>query len=425
MRTRYLVLGLLVLLSVITYMDRVCISVAAPRIRADLGIAEEHWGWVLGAFTLAYGAFEIPSGARGDRIGVRRVLARIVVWWSLFTMVTGMTWNFLGLAVTRFLFGAGEAGAYPNASGSIQHWFPGAERARAQGFVWGASRVGGALAPVIVVPLMVAFGWRMVFFLFGTVGMLWALVWYAWYRDRPQEHSAVTPRELAELDDSGARGSHGAVPWERMLRSPRLWLIMAMYACYAWGSTFFIAHLPDYLMRGRGLDEKTMSLFAALPFALGALGNLTGGFLSDRWSRNYGTRIGRSLLGAVCLALSAGLLLGGALWRDPRGSAVILALAFGVLDCMLPCAWAICLDVGGAHAGAVSGAMNTAGQAGGFVCNVLFGYLIAWSGSYNVPLLVIAVMVFVSSLLFVFIDPTRPVLDDGPVLFSVKEPECA
>lgn len=424
MKIRYLVLGLLVLLSVVTYMDRVCISVAAPRIREEFGISPERWGFVLGAFTLAYGAFEIPSGACGDRFGERRVLTRIVVWWSAFTVLTGLASGFAVLVVTRFLFGVGEAGAYPNVSGSIRRWFPMAERARAQGFVWGASRVGGALTPVVVVPLMLALGWRTVFFLFGALGLVWAIVWSVWYRDRPAEHPAVTSAELAELGGGSDFPEEGAVPWGTLFRNPQLWLIMAMYVCYAWGPTFFIAHLPDYLIKGRGLSEEQMALFAGLPFIAGAIGNLAGGYFSDRWSERYGKRIGRGILGAICLAVAALLLSAAALVSNPFAAALILALAFGVLDCMLPCAWAICLDVGGSRSGAVSGAMNSAGQAGGFLCNVLFGYLIAWYGDYNIPLLVIAVMVMASSVLFVMIDPTRPLVPPGGPA-AEKELECA
>ena len=198
--------------------------------------------------------------------------------------------------------------------------------------------------------------------------------------------------------------------WGTLFRNPQLWLIMAMYACYAWGPTFYIAHLPDYLVKGRGLSEPQMALFAGLPFIAGAIGNLAGGYLSDRWSERYGKRLGRGIVGAVCLMLAALLLIRRrrrcqqSLSPPPRFS--LWPLGSWIACCS--CAWAICLDVGGKLArGRWSGAMNSAGQAGGFLCNVLFGYLIAWYGDYNIPLLVIALMVMASSILFVLIDPTR------------------
>lgn len=419
MRARYVVLGLLVLLSVITYLDRVCISVAGPQIREELAISPDRWGWVLGAFVLAYGLFEIPTGALGDRHGQRAVLTRIVIWWSAFTALTAAAPGFVALLVIRFLFGVGEAGAYPNASGSINRWFPVAERARAQGLVWGASRIGGALAPILVVPLLIGVGWRGMFVLFGAVGMLWAIVWYAWYRDHPTQHRSVTREELAEIGTVGPPVGHAAVPWGRLFRSRQLWLIMLMYWFYVWGSMFYLTWFPEYLLKGRGLGTDELAVLAALPFAMGAAGNLLGGFLSDHLSRKYGLQVGRRLIGTLCLAVSAALLLATALTPDKYAAVALLAVGFGVMDCMLPCAWALCLDVGGRYAGAVTGAMNSAGQAGGFVCSVLFGYLVTWYGNYDIPLVVIAGMVFVSAALFSRLDPTRPLLAPEP------EPELA
>ena len=179
---RHVLLGLLVLLSIITFLDRLCIAIAGPRIQEELGISPEQWGWVLGAFILAYGAFEIPTGALGDRYGRRGVLTRIVLWWSGFTMLTGLATGFLPLVAIRFLFGAGEAGAYPNMAGVVSRSLP-KERAMAQGFIWGASRAGGALAPLLVVPIQMAFGWRASFFVFGALGVIWCVVWWWWYRD--------------------------------------------------------------------------------------------------------------------------------------------------------------------------------------------------------------------------------------------------
>ena len=160
MRYRHGVLALLFSLSIITYIDRVCISVAGPRMQQDLAIPPDLWGWVVGAFAFSYAAFEIPTGALGDRLGPRRVLTRIVVWWSLFTTLTGTVSNYFLLLATRFCFGAGEAGAYPNSSTAISRWFPAAERGRAQGLVWMASRVGGAVSPFLVIPIQRRWGWR-------------------------------------------------------------------------------------------------------------------------------------------------------------------------------------------------------------------------------------------------------------------------
>jgi MFS family permease len=414
MRVRFLVLGLLVLLSVITYMDRICIAVAAPRIRKEFDIPAERWGWVMGAFVLSYGLFEIPSGAWGDRFGQRHVLTRIVVWWSAFTALTGMASNFWWLIGTRFLFGAGEAGAYPNAAGSVGRWFPAVERARAQGMIWGASRIGGALTPVVVVPLVATVGWRCTFYIFGGMGLVWSTVWWNWYRDHPADHPRVAARELAEIGEDGRGPGHAGVPWRLIFCNPRLWLIMAMYSCYVWGTTFYIMWLPEYLTVGRGFTEQEMAVFAALPFVMGACGNVAGGVLSDRLTKARGALIGRRLVGAGCLAASAFCLFATAVVPNRFAAVALLGLGFGIMDGMLPCAWALCLDIGGRYAGAISGAMNSAGQAGSFVCTVLFGYLVKWYGDYEAPLIVIACMVLASALMFYRIDPVRPLLLEEP-----------
>jgi predicted MFS family arabinose efflux permease len=404
MKKRHVVLGLLVSLSIVTYMDRICISVAGARIQEQLGISPERWGWVLGAFVLAYGLFEIPSGAMGDTWGQRRLLTRIVVWWSIFTSLTGAAWSFGVLLPIRFLFGAGEAGAYPNMAGSVGRWFPATERARAQGFIWGASRVGGAIAPWLVVPLMAWLGWRAVFFVFGSLGVVWALVWVWWYRDDPRDCPGITETELAELDRPG-RAGHAGIPWAQLLHSRQIWLIMAMYWCYVWGSMFYLTWFHTYLVKGRGLSEREMGLFSALPFIAGFAGNMAGGFLCDRFSVRYGLGLGRRLIGSISLATSALMLFTTASTHGKVSGIVLLSLGFGVMDCMLPAAWAICLDVGGKYSGVVSGAMNSAGQFGGFVCSVLFGRLVQQYGNYNLPLFFIATMVFISAILFWMIDP--------------------
>lgn len=414
MKKRHIVLSYLALLSVITYLDRVCIGVAGPRVQEELGLSPSQWGWVLSVFIIAYGLFEIPTGAWGDRHGHRGVLTRIVVWWSVFTALTGAAWNYGSLLVTRLLFGAGEAGAWPNVSGSISRWFPVRERARAQGVIWGSSRIGGALSPWIVVPLMVAVGWRGMFYLFGAIGVVWAVAWYCWYRNHPSEQPGITAAELEVIGSGSSPPEPVAVPWRRLFRQPQLWLIMGMYWTYVWGSMFYLTWFPTYLVKGRGLTEVEMGGFAALPFILGATGNFVGGFLCDRLSRRFGLSLGRRLVGAASLAISALFLVAVALTTGKASGVILLALGFGVMDCMLPAAWAMCLDVGGRYSGIVTGAMNSAGQVGGFACTLLFGYLVEFSGDYNLPIFVIAGMVLLSAWLFWRIDPTRPLVDGQP-----------
>jgi MFS family permease len=386
----------LVILSILTFLDRIAISVAAPRIQQELQITPDRWGWVIGAFVLAYGIFELPTGALGDVLGQRKVLTRIVLWWSAFTALTGAAASFVGLVAIRFLFGIGEAGAYPNIAGVISRHFPLKERARTQGYIWAASRLGGALSPLIVVPLQRWLGWRVAFSVLGLMGVLWTIWW--WFGLHASPEGAVPIRK-----------SHATIPWRTLFQSPQLWLIFTMYFCYAWGSWFFFGWFPTYLTKSAGFSEGEMAFLSALPFLAGAAGNVAGGFLSDRMVARFGAKHGRRLIGCVSLGGSAVLLVGLSQAKGKIAIAILSTLGFGVADLMLPTAWAICLDIGGAFAGSVSGFMNTAGQLGGFLCSIAYGYVVQATGSYNLPLAMVASMVLISAFLFAKIDASKPI----------------
>jgi sugar phosphate permease len=411
MRYRHRVLAFLFFLSIITYIDRVCIAVAGKRMQEDLGLSPSQWGAVLGVFALSYALFEIPSGALGDRIGPRRVLTRIVLWWSAFTTLTGLVTNYWALLATRFAFGAGEAGAYPNSSSSISRWFPVAERGRAHGVVWTASRIGGAISPLIVVPIQAQFGWRASFYVFGIVGVIWAVIWYWWYRDTPDAMPGVTEQEKGEIGFT-ARQHHG-LPWRKVLRSWNLWKIMLMYHTYCWGSFFYLSWMPVYLQSGRGFSEQEMKIYAMLPFVGGAIGNLFGGWLSDVFTRRFGLRIGRRLVGSAGLMLSGLCLLGTGITPDRYLAVAFLTFGYFSMDCMLPVAWSLCLDVGRNNAGAVTGAMNMAGQIGSFVSSVAFGVLVQWlGGRYDVPMIIFGCMLLLSAFIFTRVDPEEQLVPE-------------
>jgi sugar phosphate permease len=376
----------------------------------DLSLTPEQWGWVLGAFALTYGLLEIPTGALGDKIGQKRILTRIVIWWSVFTSLTGMVRKFGLLIAVRALFGAGEAGAFPNISGVIARWFPARERARAQGAVWGASRLGGAFAPLIIVPVMSIFGWRQTFWLFGSFGILWVFFWLKMFKNDPKEGSDSKEVEAEAVEvEEGDDQSVKAIPWKAIFGNREVWLIMIMYWCYVWGSWFYLSWFHIYLVKGRGFTMAEMALYSPLPFIMGALGNMVGGYLSDHFSLRLGVKKGRRLVGSVCLALSAVCLFLTAATTGKFTGILFLTLGFGIMDCMLPSAWAMCLDIGKKYAGAITGAMNSAGNIGGFACSIAFGYIIEISGNYNVAIVVIGTLVLTSSFLFSRIDPEKKV----------------
>lgn len=408
---RRLVMVGLFLLSIVTYLDRVCISVAAPAMQKDLGMSPSQLGLVFGIFTLAYGLFEIPGGWMGDRFGPRRVLTRIVVWWSVFTALTGVVTNFSQLLAVRFLFGAGEAGAYPNSSAAISRWFPAVERARAHGLVWMASRLGGALAPLLVIPLQNAYGWRSVFYVFSVIGCVWAVGWYIWFRDDPREKSGVNEAELAVIGAGGESGPRLA--FRTILSNPNLWAVMLMYHFFCYGSYWYIAWTPTYLVQAKNMSGATLGAYSALPFILGALANLAGGVVGDALVKNRGLKQGRRIVGMAGVGLGGVFMIVSLFIVNPYVAAAVLALGFAASDFMLPTCWAVCLDIGKESAGTVTGAMNMAGQMGATIMSYGFGVLVEKYG-WNMPLVLIAGLSFLSALIWLKIDPTKPIRAPQP-----------
>ena len=418
MKRKNVILVMLVILGMVTFLDRINISVAGSAVMHDLNLSPAEWGWVQSAFILSYGLMQIPMGALGDRFGHRKILAAIVLWWSAFTAFTGMAGGLMSLLVIRFMFGIGEAGSSPCSTGVISRWFEKDEVGKAQGYVWAASRLGGALTPFVVIPVMMTVGWRVAFYLLGALGVVWAVVWYGWYRGAPppthpfREGSGHTQsRETAEEVTTPLPTGRG----RRWVTSSQFWLLCGMYFFYAFGSWFFFSWFPTFMELGRGFDKTELTYAVAVPFVMSMAGNITGGYLTDRLSRRYGIRVGRKALGSASLALSAVCMFLAAFIPGKIAVFVFLSLCFGIFDLMLPSAWALCIDLGKQHAGTLSGAMNTAGNIGGFCCGILFGELVQQSGNYNLPLYVIAAMLVVSAVLFGFINPEKPIVSDRPL----------
>lgn len=414
MPQRFRVLGLLFLLVFVMYLDRLCIAVAGPRMQQDLNLSPREWGWVIGAFTLAYALFEMPSGAMGDRLGQRKVLTRIVLWWSAFTALTGTVTSLGPLLLIRFLFGAGEAGAFPNCAGVVSRWIPAQERARSTSIFWIASSLGGIVTPLLVVSIQQTYSWRVAFYLFGFIGIFWAALWYWWFRDHPQQKYGISKEELTHIGTQ-IQESHRRVPWKLMFRDRNFQRILVMYHLYCWGAYFYLSWLHTYLQIGRGLTEDQMKIASTLPYAAGAVGVLAGGFLSDRLMKKYGVRIARCSIGSVSLILAGALMLMATRTTDNQWAIAYIAVGLGVMNAMLPVAWSICVDIGGQHAGAVSGAMNMSGQMGSFISSVAFGYFVELFGSYDLALIPLAVMLILGGVVFILIDP-RKTLHLGPQL---------
>ena len=407
-RSRLKLLAFTFVLSLITFLDRVAIGGAAPAIRADLGLSPAQMGWAFSAFTFAYAAFEIPTGWLGDRFGPRKILTRIVLWWSAFTMATGAAWSFSSLVVTRFLFGMGEAGAYPNISRSFSRWFPAKERGIAHGVVFMGSRVGGALAPPLVVLMIGWFGWRAAFLAFGLVGVVWCVFWWRWFRDAPELHPEVDQDELRVIQ-AGVQPQHSTIPLSLLLNWNLLVLCLS-YFCVIYGLYFYLTWLPTYFREARGFTPAQSSLLSSMVLLTGGITTLVGGWLTDRLVRRRGLKVGRSI-GAIAMPASGLLLIGAALTPHPIFSAVLFALAAGAADMCLSPAWAVCHDIGGDAAGTVTGAMNTFGNLGGALSPLVVGYALQWwSGAWERPLIIGGIVYIVGGLLVLLVNPRRSLL---------------
>jgi sugar phosphate permease len=283
-RIRHIILWMTVAAYMITYMDRVVMSSAAPSITKEFGLSLEQMGAILAAFRWGYTIFQIPGGWLGDLIGPRRALTIIVLLWSAFTSLTALSWSAMSMIVFRFLFGVGEAGAFPIATRSLSRWMLPTERVFAQGVTHAGSRLGAAFTPGIVVALILAFGWRAPFLAFGTLGVVWALAWYWYYRDTPDEHSSLNEGERALIRASvktPSRKTQQNVPWKAILSCPNVWTLFVMYLCYSYCLAMYLDWFPTYLNTHRGFNLKQMGFYASLPLLAGTLGDLLGGWISD------------------------------------------------------------------------------------------------------------------------------------------------
>jgi ACS family glucarate transporter-like MFS transporter len=413
-RTRYLVVGFAVALAVIQYIDRVCISQAAPLITSEFRFSPVQMGYVFAAFTWAYSLFEVPSGWLGDKLGPRRVLTRVVLWWSFFTAATGWTWSFVSLLVTRALFGAGEAGCFPNITKAFTTWLPSDERVKAQSLLWLSARWGGAFTPLIVVFVLQFVGWRRSFEIFGLLGVAWAVAFFLWFRDDPREHPGVNAAERALLTGTSNLGSaHASVPWRRFLASPTTWLLWGQYFCLSYGWYFYPTWLPTYLQEARGQVMARGALLAGLPLFFGGIGCLVSGWACSRLARRIGARWARKLIAALGFAGACALLLVSLRVADPTWAMVAMGLASFCNDLVMPPAWGACMDVGGRFAGTYSGSMNMMGNFGGVAGPIVVGYILQATGhDWALTFYVSAAVYLVGAALWLFIDPVTP-LDLG------------
>jgi ACS family glucarate transporter-like MFS transporter len=375
----FLVVGTF-LLSVLLYVDRTCIATAKDAITRDLALTNEQWSWVLAAFAFGYALFQTPGGMMADKLGGRAVLAAVVTAWSVFTGLTAAAWNLASLLVIRFLFGAGEAGAFPGMAKVVYSWIPVKERGLVKGINFSGSRIGAALAMPGIAWLIQRFGWKQAFVVLMLVGFAWALFWWLWFRDEPAEHRGIAKQELdyilANRQDAATRG---AAPTKlhtaSFFTSGNLWLMMVQYFGSNFTFFFSLTWLYPYVKAKYNLAAVDAGLYAMLPLLGGAAGNIFSGWLVDTLYRAGRHSLSRKLPAIAGFVLAALGMVMSVEQATAAGAVFWLTIAIFGADMTLAPSWSFCIDIGGRHAGAVSGTMNMAGNLGSAITALAFAYL--------------------------------------------------
>jgi ACS family glucarate transporter-like MFS transporter len=402
------------LITLLLYVDRVCISSAKDAISGDLGLTDIQMGWVLSAFALGYALFQVPGGALGDKYGVRKVMTGIMILWSIFTSLTGVAWNYISMLFFRFIFGAGEAGAFPNISRAAFSWIPTKERGAFQGINFSGSRLGAAFALPLVAYLIDSWGWRNIFYFFGAVGVVFAIAFYVFFRNKPEDHSGLSNQEkqfIVKNRQQEVERKGGNLPLEKILGSNNVILAMIQYIGSNFIFFFMLTWLFPYIKAKYELGLVTTGFYAMLPLLAGAVGNWVSGFMVDaiyktgKWkqSRQIPATIGFTL---VVIGILSSLYMDTAL-----GAVLCLSVAIFGADMTLSPSWSFCMDIGEENSGKVSGMMNMAGNIGAFSTALAFPYLREWTGSDEPFFYLAAALGFVAIFCWYFMNPNQKLSD--------------
>ena len=419
-KTRWWILLLISLMYMITYMDRTGISIAAPAMAREFGLSQTAIGIIFSVFLWAYAIGQIPGGWLADRFGPRRVLLTIVPVWSVMTAMTAIASGMVSLVGIRSVFGLAEAGAFPTATRAMQLWFPKAERGIVHGVTHSFSRFAVASVPFLAVSIMIAFGWRWIFYIFGAAGLLWSAVFYLLYRNLPEEHAKVNQSELAFIRGYNPDGAIQSVdlhrnlapPWKIIFRSPNMWYIAAGYCCFYYGTYFFMTWFPTYLLEYRHLSLKVVGIMASLPLLAGMVGDIVGGTLTDTVYRKTGKlKFARRIVAAPAMLASGAFLIPAAVTHSVWMAIVCLSASLFFLELVISPAWAVPMDVGGEYSGTVSGVMNMAGSLAASLSPIIFGILVQ-RGFWIAPFFISAAVLLAGALIWAFlIDPERSVVE--------------
>ena len=399
-KARLGVVGFAVTLAMLAYIQRVAISQAASPMSTEMGLDKGQMGWIFGAFALSYALLEIPMGALGDKFGVRRVLAPLVLIWSAFTALSGAAWNFTSLLVMRFIFGAGEAGCFPNLTKMLSVWLPRRERVQAQSLMWACTRWAGAVTPPIALLVITAVGWRWGFAVFGLLGALWVAAFWFFFKDDPAKHKGVNEAELQLLEGSRALAEEGGGGWSKIFTDVNVLLLVIQYTAFSFVWYFYVTWLPTYLIEAWGLTFAQAAGYAILPLLFGGFGALISGMIP--------ARIPRRAIALFGFVATAALLFTVTKMQNAMVAMVLMALASFCSDLTMPISWNTCVEIGRRYTATVAATMNMFSGLAGFAAPVLGGYiLLSESRNWNALLYMMVAAACISAVCWLFLHPDR------------------
>lgn len=419
-RVRWQIVALLTGFSVVSYVARMNISVAAEPMMPELGLTQVQMGQVFSAFLLGYALLQIPLGMMGDALGSYRTLATVGWAWALLSLATGWlpgtlfvsgTGAFVALLVIRFLLGCSVAATYPMAARTVAAWHPRPGRAFAYSFVVAGVFIGSAVTPPIIAWMMATVGWRHSFTVAAVLAAMIAGLWGVLGASRPGECARVDAGELALIDAGGggdmqpARASWRV--WRAVLADRSLAVLSLSYFLMGYVLYVFVFWFFLYLVDARGFGIVEGGLVASLPFLTAAVLSPIGGTVSDRGTARWGARWGRRIPGMVGPSLA-----GACLWYGVRTESLYLAIAalalsFGLAEFAEGTVWSTAMDVGRERTGMVTGIINTANNLGGVVSTALMPVLVERIG-WTAALDSCALLAVVAGLLWLGVRADRP-----------------
>lgn len=427
-KVRYVVLLGICLLYFISYLDRVTISVTSPKMMQEFHFDKVTMGFIFAAFSITYALFQVVGGVLGDRFGPRRILSLLMAWWSTFTILTGVVSTFISLYIVRFLFGLGEAGGFPVATRALASWFPRSKNGILQGTTHAASRLGAAIAPPVIVAIVIfGGGWRWAFYLLGALGLVWTIFFILFFRNTPKEVVAVNEGEMALIREGKATHiTKPSVPWRRILRSKDVWALTFTYFTYGYTLWIYLTWLPTYLTEARHFSFAQLGIVASLPLFGAILGDFVGGWTCDTIYKKTGNlNLARRSLIVISFVGTVAFVIPSALVQSALLSEILTIGALFMLECAVSVCWAISMDLGGEHfSGSVSSIMNTGSGVASIIAPIIFPYMVQITGSWFPGFAVGSVLLIIGAIT-IFMVNARNTIDPYVADSSVEEPTLA